>query len=264
MFTLLPPSITAIGEYAFYDCKKLKNVTIPNKVTSIGKRAFGLCDNLNTVTFLCDQMIDPTKIAQGTNAMAFDDGTQQTQNAFGKIHINVRKDKLAQYQATEFYKKFVSTSPSFTDGTEEYIVVSDKAVNLLSTKRTDYTFVLPTDVEHNGTKYSVSLIGDYAFQNAPNNVKEVVVKSNVKYIGAKAFVPNAGNIESVFFIESAPTKSMLSTTRFELDETKNNYNEFADNTQIYVKKSALTAYQKAWEKKVYDTTTNYQDRKSVV
>ena len=254
-FTLLPPSITAIGEYAFYDCKKLKNVTIPNKVTSIGKRAFGLCDNLNTVTFLCDQMINPTNIAQGTNLMAFDDGTQQTQNAFGKIHINVRQDKLAQYQATEFYKKFASTSPSFTDGTEEYIAVSDKAVNLLSTTRTDYTFVLPTEVEHNGTKYAVSLIGDYAFQNAPNNIKEVVVKSNVKYIGAKAFVPTAGHIESVFFIESAPTKSMLSTTRFELDETGDNYNEFADNTRIYVKKSALTAYQTAWKKMVYDTAT---------
>ena len=114
---------------------------------------------------------------------------------------------------------------------------------------------MPTEVEHSGTKYAVSLIGDYAFQNAPSNVKEVVVKSNVKYIGAKAFIPNAGNIESVFFIESAPTKSMLSTTRFELDETGDNYNEFADNTRIYVKKSALTAYQTAWKKMVYDTAT---------
>lgn len=134
-------------------------------------------------------MINPANIAQGTNAMAFDDGTQQTQNAFGRIHINVRQDKLAQYKADEFYKKFASTSPSFTDGTEEYIAVSDKAVNLLSTTRTDYTFVLPTEVEHSGTKYAVSLIGDYAFQNAPNNIKEVVVKSNVKYIGAKASYP---------------------------------------------------------------------------
>ena len=42
-FTLLPPSITTIGDYAFYDCQKLENVVIPNKVTKIGKRAFSGC-----------------------------------------------------------------------------------------------------------------------------------------------------------------------------------------------------------------------------
>lgn len=74
-FTLLPPSIKTIGEYAFYYCKNLKNVTIPNKVTKIEKAAFQLCENLNTITFLCDDMINPTNIAQGGNDRAFDDGT---------------------------------------------------------------------------------------------------------------------------------------------------------------------------------------------
>ena len=41
-FTLLPPSIKKIGDYAFFDCKELKNVVIPNLVESIGKRSFGL------------------------------------------------------------------------------------------------------------------------------------------------------------------------------------------------------------------------------
>lgn len=39
-FTLLAPSITKIGDYAFYYCENLENVTIPNKVTEIGSRAF--------------------------------------------------------------------------------------------------------------------------------------------------------------------------------------------------------------------------------
>lgn len=79
-FTLLPPSITTIGEYAFYYCKNLKNVTIPNKVTKIEKAAFQLCDNLNTITFLCDNMINPANIAQGGNDRAFDDGTSGFDN----------------------------------------------------------------------------------------------------------------------------------------------------------------------------------------
>ena len=45
---------------------------------------------------------------------------------------------------------------------------------------------------------------------------------------------------------------MLSTTRFELDETKDNYNEFAPTTKVYVKKSALPIYTEKWNKKVYD------------
>ena len=253
-FTLLPPSITTIGDYAFYDCKKLENVTIPNKVDSIGIRAFGLCENLNTITFLCDQMIDPKHINQRENETSFDDNKGLTMK-MGKIRINVRQDKLGTYQADPFYQKFHSISPSFNENTEEYIKVSDKAVDLLSTACTDHTFILPQSIVHDGKTYEVSLIGDYAFENAPSSMKEVVVKRNVKYIGAKAFVTVGKKIESVFFIESQPTKGMLSTTRFELDATEANYNEFAPNTKIYVKKSAFDRYKKEWTKMVYNTTT---------
>ncbi|GAB6976607.1 leucine-rich repeat domain-containing protein [Prevotella falsenii] len=264
-FTLLPPSIKEIGEYAFYDCKELKNVTIPNKVTTIGKRAFGLCSNLNTITFLCDAMIPAANINQLQSEMSFDDGTQAA-DMFKNITINVRKERLAEYEAEPFYKKFKQPiGVSFTEGTEEYIAVSDKDVDMLSTTRKDYTFVLPTEVKHNGKTYNVSLIGDYAFQNATKDIKEVVVKKNVKYIGAKAFVTkisdNTSTVESVFFIESTPNKSMLSTTRFELDETGTNYNEFAATTKVYVKKSALANYKTEWAKTVYDVATD-KDKKS--
>ena len=170
----------------------------------------------------------------------------------GKIRINVRKDKLAAYQANPFYGKFASISPSFNEKTEEYIAVSDKAVDLLSTSCADHTFILPKSIEYQGNTYEVSLIGDYAFENAPSSVQEVVVKKNVKYIGARAFVAKNHNIKSVFFIESEPTKDMLSTTRFKLDETETNFNEFAPYTKIYVKKSACQEYKDKWTKTVYD------------
>ena len=253
-FTLLPPSITIVGDYAFYDCKKLVNVTIPNKVDSIGIRAFGLCDNLNTITFLCDQMITPNRINQAQNETSFDEDKGPIKN-MGKIRINVRKDKLAAYQADPFYGKFASISPSFNEKTEEYIAVSDKAVDLLSTSCADHTFILPKSIEYQGNTYEVSLIGDYAFENAPSSVQEVVVKKNVKYIGARAFVAKNHNIKSVFFIESEPTKDMLSTTRFALDETEVNFNEFAPYTKIYVKKSACQDYKDKWTKTVYDQAT---------
>ena len=260
-FTLLPPSIEKIGKFAFYDCQALTNVTIPNKVTTIGERAFGLCKNLNTITFLCDAMINPSNINQLENTMSFDDGTQAAE-MFKNITINVRKEIFSQYNAQAFYKKFKGIGQSFTEGHEEYIAVSDNAVDMLSTKREDYTFVLPTSIKHEGKTYNVSLIGDYAFEGVSDKVKEVVVRKDVKYIGAKAFITSKdknkleSTVKSVFFIESNPTKEMLSTTRFELDETKTNYNEFAPTTKVYVKKSALETYKEKWTKKVYDKATD--------
>ena len=257
-FTLLPPSITKIGDFAFYDCKKLKNVTIPNKVKSIGKRAFGLCDNLNTITFLCDEVIGPGFISQGGNDAAFD-ADKGPQKKMGKIVIYVRKSKLGDYQTTPFYKKFAMIAPSFTTGTEEYIAVSEKTVALLSSTNTNHTFVLPTQITFGPKHFDVSYIGDYAFENISPNVKEVVVKRNVAYIGAKAFVTSGNTLQSVFFIESSPSKEMLSTTRFELDATEQNYNEFASGTKIYVKKSAYGLYMNAWKKMVYNTTTKKEE-----
>ena len=43
-------TITAIGDYAFWDCHTLDNVTIPPSVTSIGKSAFYRCYALTTLS----------------------------------------------------------------------------------------------------------------------------------------------------------------------------------------------------------------------
>lgn len=48
---VIPDSITAIKDYAFYCCKSLTSVTIPDSVTSIGIDAFWECDALETVYY---------------------------------------------------------------------------------------------------------------------------------------------------------------------------------------------------------------------
>ena len=256
--------MTSIGDYAFYNCQELKNVTIPNLVTSIGKRAFGGCSNLNTITFLCDNKIDPANINQNPSERSFDDGNEAP-NLMDKIDIHVRQEKLSDYNSDPFYHgKFKSISPSFVKDTEEYIAVSDNSVDMLKTTRQDETFVLPTTVTHDSKTYKVSMIGDYAFQHVTSGIKEVVVKKDVEYIGAQAFITNRTDttsiIKSVFFIESNPTNQMLSTTRFDLDDTGKNYNEFAKTTTIYVKKTALPVYQEKWAKKVYKIATDSEEK----
>ena len=48
--TIIPTSVTSIGNDAFFDCVSLESVTIPNSVTSIGKSAFSGCRSLESVT----------------------------------------------------------------------------------------------------------------------------------------------------------------------------------------------------------------------
>ena len=48
--TIIPNSVTSIGDYAFYNCSSLTSITIPNSVTSIGDHAFENCSSLTSVT----------------------------------------------------------------------------------------------------------------------------------------------------------------------------------------------------------------------
>lgn len=48
--TVIPNSVTSIGDSAFWGCNGLTSVTIPDGVTSIGSYAFAWCSNLTSVT----------------------------------------------------------------------------------------------------------------------------------------------------------------------------------------------------------------------
>ena len=48
--TLIPNTVTSIGEFAFWDCTSLTSITIPESVTSIGYWAFNECTSLTSIT----------------------------------------------------------------------------------------------------------------------------------------------------------------------------------------------------------------------
>ena len=47
--TIIPPSVTKIGEEAFYKCYNLTSINIPESVTEIGDNAFSGCSSLTEV-----------------------------------------------------------------------------------------------------------------------------------------------------------------------------------------------------------------------
>lgn len=50
--TIIPISVTCIGDYAFSGCQSLLSIEIPNNITIIGNYAFANCRNLNKLTSL--------------------------------------------------------------------------------------------------------------------------------------------------------------------------------------------------------------------
>lgn len=83
--TVIPPTVTSIGNYAFYGCTGLQTISLPDSITSISSYAFDLCDNLNTVTipsgvvyigpralFSCDTIYMQPDSAPQIGSMPFD------------------------------------------------------------------------------------------------------------------------------------------------------------------------------------------------
>lgn len=276
--TLLSPAFTEIGSHAFYDCKKLTNVTIPKHVTKIGDLAFGLCDNLNTIAFLGDA---PESIAQKTGAANDTYSFLGTANAdiLDKCTICVRSDKKEDFEKISFWQTYADNiiysfkveNKNYQNGDgnneyEEYFPMSDNAVSLLTTTSTAHTLVIPASVTANqsGTEkvYNVNMIGDYAFEGVPASIKEVVLQGNIIYIGSWAFntakhseassvTPAAvttPQIKNIFFVDKNQTGTELSTKRFGLDAANFNgmYNEFLEGQHIYVRKSVKENAEDTW------------------
>lgn len=249
-FTLLPPSITTIGQQSFYSCENLTTVTIPKKVNKIELRAFYFCPNLKHIAFLGDPVA-----TIGTDA--FDDGTAAGySNIKTRATLYVRAKDLAAYQAADFWKDFTNIETSFENGTEEFLPMSDTYVNMVNSNATVHSLVIPTTATNGGKTYHVGLIGDYAFEeNNGGTLKEVITFENVEYIGAKAFKQAANpSIENIIFVQKDPQAQLLSTYRFELlpedlpGGTDTQYMEIADGQHIFVRKSDCDNSKTQWPK----------------
>ena len=50
LYISIPNSVTEIGDYAFYNCSSIRNITISNNITKIGKGVFWECSSLTNIT----------------------------------------------------------------------------------------------------------------------------------------------------------------------------------------------------------------------
>ena len=92
--TVIPNSVTSIGDFAFSHCTGLTSITIPESVTSIGIQAFYRCYNLTSIRI---EAVNPPAIEEST----FEDVDKS-------IPVYVPTESLEAYQNAAGWSEFAN------------------------------------------------------------------------------------------------------------------------------------------------------------
>ena len=158
---VIPNSVTNIGEYAYSNCTGLTSIEIPNSVTSIGKWAFSYCTGLISITI----PNSVTSIGIG----AFD----------GTVWYNNQPDGVV-YAGKMLYK-YKGSMPSNTS-----ITIKDGTLGIA-----DYAFNGCSGLKSVVIPNSVTSIGDFAFEDC-SGLTSITIPNSVTNIGIGAFAGCSG------------------------------------------------------------------------
>lgn len=140
--TIIPNSVTTIGDRAFAECSKLATITIPESVNTISEYAFEYCNDLTSVIA---GMLTPINLSSNS----FSSETYETATLY------VPKGGKAAYRAADVWKDFKEIMEyNYVDGSQDPPV---SEFNAALAAITDGSYYLTTDV--NGTKYYVTQNG---------------------------------------------------------------------------------------------------------
>ena len=156
---VIPDSVTTIEFFAFDGCTSLTSIIIPDSVTSIGNYVFEGCISL---TIYCEAESKPS----GWNTSWNGSGCPVVWDCNNNEIANDEKIYTV-INGVRYYIK------------NRFATVARQPSNIKEV-------VIPESITYNGTSYSVSSIGDYAFYNC-TGLTSITITSSVISIGDYAF-----------------------------------------------------------------------------
>ena len=275
--TVIPNSVTGIGDYAFYYCDNLSSITIPNSVTSIGEDAFFYCTGLTNITipdsvtsignaaFMdCSGL---TSVTIGSGVTSIGDRAFSQCYRFTSINIPSGVTSIGD-QAFSGCRGLTSvTIPNsvtsigqiaFYDCRGLTSVTIGSGITSISKQAFDSCSNLTSIIIPN----SVTSIGDWAFDSCSSLIS-VTIGSGVTSIGNSAFsyctgltnvtIPNnvTSISSSVFYNCSHLTSVTVEATTPPTLSSSSAFSGNASGRKIYVPATSVTAYQTATNWRIY-------------
>ena len=220
MNTIIPNSVTSIGEEAFYGCTGLTSITIPESVTSIGRLAFAICSGLtsitipNSVTTIGDYAFEGCTGLTDIYALRTDpEAYKCSTEAFDKVPtstctLHVPSGSKEAYASTEPWSKFVNIVEDIDTGSDDAVVLTavgedfwTDGVLLFSVSSEENgeakvfgvndmhnlgAVTIPEKVKIGDKVYSVTGIGEEAFRGC-TGLTSITIGNSVTSIGKWAF-----------------------------------------------------------------------------
>ncbi len=203
--TVIPNSVTSIGDMAFLSCNGLTSITIPNSVTSIGKYAFAYCKGLTTFTI-------PSSVTSiGNGVFLYSSGLKKIVSEITEpfeigdigttsVILVVPDGTKAAYQSTAGWSSFtniyeasdVIVGNTYLINDVSYTIGENNTASVTSSnKDISGAVVIPSQLELKGEKYDVISIGKEAFYFR-QSLTSVTIPNSVTSIGKSAFYGCSG------------------------------------------------------------------------
>lgn len=195
-----PPTITAVGDYAFYSCGALTNIVIPNTVSYVGNSAFSYCSSLAHVVLsdkltsiennvftscgLTDITIPNTVKTIGSNGFAYCRNLKSLNlpNSVTTILSSAFKGCSGLTNLIIGSSVTYIGNSTFSECSSLASLVIPNSVTILD----GFTFANCTNLKSVSLSNSLSAIGYYCFSQC-SNLTDITIPNSVTIIDYSAF-----------------------------------------------------------------------------